>query len=82
MALYLSGGLDSSRIGALATRSGDPLLALTHGFNPEEDETRSAHLAAESFGSSTTSEVVLDYKVGGECGFVKLTCTFESRKWC
>jgi asparagine synthase (glutamine-hydrolysing) len=51
VALYLSGGLDSSMIGALATRSGDPLLAFTHGFNPEEDETRSAHMAAESFGS-------------------------------
>ena len=49
--LYLSGGLDSSIIGALATHSGGPLPAFTHGFNPREDETSAAQLAADSFGS-------------------------------
>ena len=57
--LYLSGGVDSSILGAIASRDGDPLPAFTHGFNPDVDETRSAQLAAESFGCPLKPATIL-----------------------
>lgn len=52
--LYLSGGLDSSVVGALAVDSGRPLRAWSHGFDSRRDETDFAALAARHIGSPLT----------------------------
>lgn len=45
--LYLSGGVDSSLIGAFAAQSGRPIRAFSHGFDRRRDESTQAELAAE-----------------------------------
>jgi asparagine synthase (glutamine-hydrolysing) len=49
--LYLSGGLDSSLLGAISAAQGHPLTAITHGFDGARDETDAAARAAAAAGS-------------------------------
>lgn len=61
--VYLSGGIDSSTIGAVATRSlGKSIPTFTLGFDvPESDERRYARIAAEFLGAKA-HEGELDLK--------------------
>lgn len=52
LGLYLSGGLDSSSLCALMKANGaEELTAFSHGFNPQDDETRYARQVADTLGA-------------------------------
>lgn len=63
LGVYLSGGLDSSYITALASESCKDLRTFTVGFGHHTDETRYARVVADAFGTNHQEVIVDDAKM-------------------
>ncbi|MEE9406235.1 MAG: asparagine synthase (glutamine-hydrolyzing), partial [Candidatus Aenigmarchaeota archaeon] len=63
LGIYLSGGLDSSYITALASENRKDLRTFTVGFGHHTDETKYARMVADEFGTDHKEVIVEDMKM-------------------